>query len=185
MPRFSASSIPLPLAIVALLLGVAAPAGAQTFSATAEFESERTLGTSRIPFRVVVERTTPFDEARSLIELLGEGGQGQFRTAIAGRNDGRIEVGTLDYRVGLAVVSETDEGLLYSLVTERPLRRKAEVAPDDSATPFGVLRFLVDDSGSADGIFLAATGLALDEKGGVVAFGVSEPGRLLEMKRAD
>jgi hypothetical protein len=187
MPRLFA---PIPRIVGATLLtvalvAVAVPAAAQTFEATAEFESERTLGTSRIPFRVVIDRTTPFAEARALVELLGEGGQAQFRAAIAGRDDGRIDLGALEYRVGLAVMSETAEGLLYSLVTERPLRRAASVAPDETAAPFGVLRFLVDDSGSAEGFFLSATGLALDEKGGVVAHGVSEPGRLLEMKRID
>lgn len=175
------------LAGTAVLAALSAPAAvrAESIHATAEFESERTIGTSRMPFTLEVDRTTSVDEARGLLELLARGGQGLLRSAIAGRSDGRIRLGALEFRVSVIVVVERDGGRIYSVLTDRPLRPSASVGGDDSAKPFGVMRIEVDSGGLGEGTFRAATALAIDDAGALVVGDGDEPGRLLDVRRTD
>ncbi|MGE0641737.1 MAG: hypothetical protein AB7G12_10265 [Thermoanaerobaculia bacterium] len=167
------------------LCAVPAAVRAESIHATAEFESERTIGTSRMPFTLEVDRTTSVEEARGLLELLARGGQGLLRSAIAGRSDGRIRLGALEFRVSVIVVVEQDDGRIYSVLTDRPLRPSATVGGDDSAKPFGVMRIEVDEGGLGEGTFRAATSLAIDDAGALVVGDGEEPGRLLDVRRTD
>jgi len=171
------------LALVAALPDRASAAG-EKFAATAEFESQRTLGTSRIAFSLVVDRVTPPEEAEELVNVLDKGGQGMLRAALAGRRDGRALLGAVEVPVNVIVVHQKEDGgRIYSVITDRPLRRSQHVGEDDSAMPFGVLRFEVNSAGSGEGFFHAATGIRLDENGDFVLSDPLEPGKLLDIRR--
>ncbi len=170
-------------ALLAALPESAAAVG-EKFSATAEFESQRTLGTSRIAFSLVVDRVTSPEEAQELVNVLEKGGQGMLRSALAGRRDGRALLGAVEVPVNVIVVHETEDGgRIYSVITDRPLRRSQHVGEDDSAMPFGVLRFEVNSAGSGEGFFHAATGIRLDENGDFVLSDPLEPGKLIDIRR--
>ena len=182
--RRQALSNGLVLAAALSLLPAPGAAAGEKFAATAEFESQRTLGTSRIAFSLVVDRTTSPDEAQELVNVLEKGGQGMLRAALSGRRDGHALFGAVEVPVNLIVVHELEGGdRVYSIVTDRPLRRSSYVGEDDSKMPFGVLRFQVDSRGRGEGFFHAATGIRVDESGDFVLSDPYEPGKLLDVRR--
>ena len=111
--------------------------------------------------------------------------QGLLRSALAGKRDGSLRLGGLDFAVSMIVVTEAADGRVYSVLTDRPLRRSAMVDGDDAEQPFGVLRFGIRDGGLGEGVFHAATSLSIDEEGTLVVGAGKEPGRLREIRRLD
>jgi hypothetical protein len=179
-----------PLSLAALLaLALLAPASvrAETYRATAEFESRRTLGSGNVELVLALDRPTPVEEALGLRDVLARGGQELLRAAIAGRRDGWIRMGGLEIPIALVVVAPADDGRRYLLVTERPLRLPTDPnEPADRRFPFGFLELVVDGFGSGEGTFVAAASLAIDEEGRVAVTGdTGEPGRLTDVELED
>lgn len=160
---------------------------AEIYTATAEFESARTLGTSRMTFRLVIDRPSAADEAKQLRDLLSRGGQEMLISALRARSDGRVQLGSFEIGVSLVVVTPTEEGgRRVVVVTERPYRRTIEGEPADAAFPFGLLSFEVNSLGSGEGTLIPAAALGIDENGEVKAeSSTGDAGRLLDVRLED
>ncbi len=169
-----------------LMVAASIPA-AEVYTATAEFESARTLGTSRMTFRLVVDRPSASDEAKQLRDLLAQGGQEMLISALRARSDGKVQLGSFEIGVSLVVVTPTAEGgRRVVVVTERPYRRTIEGEPADAAFPFGLLSFEVNSLGSGEGSLIPAASLTIDENGEVKAdSSTGESGRLLDVRLED
>jgi hypothetical protein len=175
-------------ALLALALLAPAPSAAETYRATAEFESARTLGTGSVELVLDLDRPTPVEEALGLRDVLERGGSELLRAALAGRRDGWIRMGGLEIPIALVVVAPIeDDGRHYLLVTERPLRLPTGPnETEDRRFPFGFVEFEVDGFGSGEGTFVAAAALAIDEEGRVAVSGdTEEPGRLTDVELED
>jgi hypothetical protein len=184
--RFRDSVLLIVLAIAALSLIAAATPQGEVYTATAEFESARTLGTNSVPFRLVIDSATPPEEVGGLRDLLVRGGQDLLRSSIRGRNNGRIQLGGFEFPVSLVIVTPLEEGRRILVVTERPFRRTVAGEPMDDAFPFGMLTLEVNGRGSGEGKILPAAALRIDEKGAVeVDNFTGDPGRLLDVQLED
>ncbi|MEO8277731.1 MAG: hypothetical protein ABI639_16070 [Thermoanaerobaculia bacterium] len=159
----------------------------EVYTATAEFESARTLGTNRVPFRLVIDSTTPVEEVPALRDLLLQGGQDLLRSSMRTRANGRIQLGGFEFGVSLVLVTPLEGGARHVLVVaERPFRRTVEGEPADAQFPFGILAFDVDSRGSGEGSILPAAALSVDDKGKVQTTNqTGDPGRLLDVQLQD
>lgn len=173
-------------AFAALGLIAAATPHSEVYTATAEFESARTLGTNSVPFRLVIDSATPAEEVGQLRDLLVQGGQELLRSSLRSRKNGRIQLGGFEFNVSLVVVTPLEDGRRILVVTERPFRRTVAGEPADDAFPFGILSLEVNGRGSGEGKILPAAALRIDEKGQVeVENFTGDPGRLLDVQLED
>ena len=153
---------------------------------TAEFESPRTLGDTRMAATLVIDSQTPLEEARRLRSLLAERGERALEAALAYRSDGRLRFGAMEYPLNLVVSVAIEGGRHYVVITRRPLGVSPEGSEFDQRFPFGVAIFQVDSMGNGEGKIYPAAAIGIDEQGEpTLESWNGEPGRLIDIDRQD
>lgn len=151
------------------------------FTATAVMTTSQ--GTRSMPVTFIVRNYTSMDRARSLEEVLANGGQGALLATLKGMNNGRIRLGALEMPVSLVAAEEIRDGYRYFFITARRLHVEEVNSSSPSLDyPFGVAVFELGDFGTGDGEIYPAAAIRIDDEGSVVIQEYDgEPGRLKDV----
>jgi hypothetical protein len=121
-----------------------------------------------MPVTLIANRFTSPDEARTLAEVLAEGGQGALLSALTGRNDGQLRLGALSLPVALVVAEPIGDGFRYVFLTPRRIKVEETTFGEESLDyPFGITAFEVDGFGRGSGRLHVAAALSTDSDGRV------------------
>lgn len=166
--------IPVMLAVVALLFGIAAfyPSTStraqetgyvgRTITGTAYFISGRRPGRS-YPFTLIINRLSTDDEVRQLNSMLQSGGQDQLLQTLSRMEAGRIQIGT-GVGVPANAIIVTDQGngrTKISVVYERNLRfAELRYGARSVDYPFGYAEMFVG-RGENEGMLIPAARIRL------------------------
>ena len=176
-------------ATTALVIAITMPAAGwedppdTQFTATAIMTTSQ--GTRSMPVTFVVRSYTSIDSARSLEEVLANGGQGALLAALRGMNNGRIRLGALEMPVSLVAAEEISDGYRYFFITARRLHVEEVNSSSPSLDyPFGVAVFELGDFGTGDGEIYPQAAIRIDDEGSVVVDQHDgEPGQLKDVKK--
>lgn len=176
-------------AIAAVLVVMTIPAAGwenppdHEFTATAVMTTSQ--GTRSMPVTFIARSYTSIDRARSLEEVLANGGQGALLATLKGMNDGRIRLGALEMPVSLVAAEEISDGYRYFFITARRLHVEEVNSSSPSLDyPFGVAVFELGDFGTGDGEIYPEAAIRIDDEGSVVIEEYDgEPGQLKDVKK--
>ena len=165
-----------------------APEGLETFQANVvSVSSPQGMITDTLMLRV--EKWTKPEEARVLLNLLGEKGMEAFHKAINEQNLGSLSAtATIGWPINLATSEWTAEGRSIRLILERPLLHREIAHLERSAEyPFVVVEFTMDAKGGGKGRVVPAAKLRLGPKGELEILPYSEPNeqRILSVKKVE
>jgi hypothetical protein len=146
--------------VVAVLLtvgiaGAAAPAGPETFLATATMATAGGVSATA-PVTIVVARTTPENERKALVRAFMTGGEAALRQALGGLSPtGSVRIGNASPTPARITLDRpTDKGRLLTIVTDKPILFVGGGFPDAKPKEgygFGVLDIEVDAKGNGSG----------------------------------
>jgi hypothetical protein len=166
MMSMRAPAVYMLVAVAGLVQQVSADEPGRQFTATAVVDGSQ--GTRQMPVTLVANRFTAVEEAKRLAEVLESGGQGALLSALAGRNDGQLQLGALQMPIALVVAEPRGNGYRYLFLTARRIRVEETTFGEKSLDyPFGVAVFEVDSFGDGEGKLHVEAALHIDADGHV------------------
>lgn len=171
---------------VAATAGAAAPAGPETFVATATMNTAGGV-TATAPVTIVVARTTPEDERQKLAQAFMTGGETALRQALSGLPPtGSVQIGNASPTPARITLDRpTDKGRLLTIVTDQPILFVGGGFPDAKPKDgygFGVLDIEVDAKGNGSGTLSAAAKVKVAQGAFVVDEYASQALRLTDVR---
>ena len=143
---------------------VAADEPGREFTATAVVRGSQ--GTRRMPVTFIANRFTSVEQAKSLAEVLEQGGQEALLSALTGRRDGQLRLGALQMPVALVVAEPQGKGYRYLFLKPRRMQVEETTFGEESLDyPFGISEFETDTSGRGEGSLHVAAALRIDADG--------------------
>jgi hypothetical protein len=175
---------------IALAIAAATPAAhaaaSETFTATASVKGTGGAAATA-PVTVTVDRTTPQQEADTLVAAFKSGGAAALRKALAGlAPTGSVKLaGGAPVATRLTIERTTDKGRLVTILVDKPVLFVGGSLPGAKAKEgydFALLDLEIDAKGNGTGTLAPAARLKATENAFVVEDYGSEPVRLTAVK---
>jgi hypothetical protein len=173
--------------LIAITAAASAQTGAETFSATA---TVKTAGgaAATAPITIDVTRKMSQEEADKMTSAFANGGAAALRKALTGvAPTGSIKIGSgTPTPTRLTLERPTDKGRMLTIVTDRPLIFLGAGLPEakpKQGFDFGIVDFVVDDTGAGVGTMSPAAKVTVKQGAFVVDEYSGELVRLSDVKK--